>query len=517
MKATLLPRDYHPLIMGGVLLLALGSRFVLAISKPFIEDEYASAKAVDSVSLSAGHINIPLRAVDHPAGYVYWGALGTSVFGNSLLGYRIGQVLLGTLAVAVLYGIGREIFGKNVALLAASLLAANEYYLGQSYPCLPQISYLTFGLIALLLFERAHRGERPAGGLLAVSGAALGFGTFCKESLLLWLPLFALELCRRHFRPEPESTLPDRPPNSFWWGGMRGLALFLLAYFVMILPDVYWNFVSADKATLGFYNKAQNLAFEGWCWGPPALYLRPLYFYLLEPDQLSEFVSMTSLPGLILLAGAIASLFLLRSRQARFLQLLGWGPFVFYSLFSVSRGEFWWADLSVAPFILLTSAVIGRLAGAAGKLTVALILLVFVWRAGVLVLAIDNYHAPDWGKIPAAVVKEYRMHQASLIVQHRDRDHVALCRYGHWQLPATAYYRRCLTLYRSVLRFCHGESAGRVNSKKAAVMLRMYPRLDAAYRQAIPSPKRQVSVQHPLIQDVIQQELAWVNEELARF
>ena len=61
--------------------------------------------------------------------------------------------------------------------------------------------------------------------------------------------------------------------------------------------------------------------------------------------------------------------------RSRFLLVLGWSPFLFFSLLAGGTGEFWWADLSIVPFALLAAVLLDSLPRA---------------RSAVLVTALDS-------------------------------------------------------------------------------------------------------------------------------
>jgi Dolichyl-phosphate-mannose-protein mannosyltransferase len=426
-------------LLAAALAAGLLARLLPAVRAPLIYDEYQWTARADRVSLSP--LNLPLHGDQHPPGEVYWSALGAALLGRNLLGYRLASVLLGTLTILVGYRLGRFYFGEAAGLLAAWLLAADEYLINVS-SLATEKTYLAFALLALLAFERALRRRTTAGFVLA--GLTFGVGLVTKQVLVFWVPLFAARLLARDTR----SLWKTRGP---WLGALVCLAV--------VTPDLYWNFVSPGPSEAlgaqGIPWQASRLGPGGWSWAPTALYLR-----LLVSDRglavISEYASMTVIPGAILLACAVASLFVLRSLPARFLQALGWGPFLFVSLTARNVGEFfWWADLSVCPFVLLTAGLVQWLPRARTPVALALAG-VFLVHAAPVVTETRNCHPPVLPNAPSAEplagpLDPCASTQKMLIVRNRRRDHEALTRVGRWCLPARAVYREWLRDYRDFL------------------------------------------------------------------
>ena len=154
--------------LAAIILVSAGLRFGLAIATPLVYDEYQWTHLVDTVNFNPSEINLPIHGDQHPPGQLYWSAWGTMLFGKNLLGYRIGSVILGTLAVPIAFLLGRTYFGASAGLLAAFLIGMNEYMIGAVSRVCTEKTYLTFALLSLLFFERAvRRPSRSATGWCA--------------------------------------------------------------------------------------------------------------------------------------------------------------------------------------------------------------------------------------------------------------------------------------------------------------------------------------------------------------
>jgi hypothetical protein len=414
----------------------VGAAFVarawLAASTPFVHDEYQWKAIADTVAFTPGSTNLPLHGDMHPPGQVYWAALGTWIFGTSLLGYRAAAVVLGTLAVYLMYHLGRRIGGPRAGIIAALLLAANEYHLGVSR-LNTEKTYLTFALLALLLFERVLRQRRTGVLDFVALGAVAGLAIVTKQTAALLVAAFGVELLRTRYG---RGVLRTAAP----WSGAA-------AMLVVVSPDIVWNLLLEGQAPAaeGAAFQLSKLTTGTWSWGPTALYARPFYFNRIEA-ALNEYTSMTTIPGLILVGGSIASLAVLRSSFARFLQVMAFALFLAFSCFSTPVGEFWWSDLTLLPFVALTAGTLARLRGR-GRILLAAVLVVVVAAGWKTLTVRDNHYPLDWGAPPADAIDRFRHTQWQLIVSHRDVDHLALCTFGTWRLPPCDFYRDGLAAY----------------------------------------------------------------------
>ena len=424
--------------LAAIVVLAAVLRLYMAVSTPLIYDEYQWLVIVDDVNLRPGEVRLPIHGDQHPPGQVYWSVWGKLLFGGNLLGYRLGSVVLGTLAVFLTFRLGARYFGAGAGLLAALMLATNEYMIGGVSRVCTEKSYLTFAVLSLLLFERAAR--RPTRWAFAALGASFGLGLMTKQTLILWAPVLAIELFRR-----PETRRLWRTAGPWLAAATCG---------ILVLPDIVFNlfFRVQGYSVSGVGYQLSKLG-VGWDWGPAALFCRALIFPLVEP-ALFDYPALTVMPGLALLSGAVAGLFLLRGTSARFVQVLGWSTFLFFSIFGGSGRDysaFWWSDLSIVPFTLLTAAVVWYLPSR-GRWALAIGLGALFLVKGVQVTTTpDNVFLPDVGRPADAALDRARHRQRYLAFSRRHLDHVELCRVGSWWLPAWRYYRDGYEWYRNYL------------------------------------------------------------------
>ncbi len=401
-------------LAGGVL------RLLSAISVPFIFDEYMLATIADRVSLRP--LNLPLHGDMHGAGGVYAVALGEFLAGPNVLGYRLMSVASGTALIWIVGRLGMRQFGSHVGLAAAALIATNEYLIGISHFATNEMLYLALSSATVLAFLCAL----DQGGTVRYArvGLAVGLGLMTKEVLVLWLPLLAWELAaRRGWRALFE----------------RGPLVAALIVLLAVTPDLVWNLLlkatSNDITGQGFVEQISRLGLS-WSVRPTALFLRAFH-----ESAVSEYPSMTSLPGGLLLAGAVGSLLLLRKPAIRMWLLLGWVPFLFFSFFG-GQGEFWWADLAVVPFVLLTVASVARLS----PWLLLVVVCLSLPGAFNVTRASENCY-PSAALSSGPLMVRCHAEQRVLIGDFPARDHAALSRVGSMRLPVANYYEQRATAY----------------------------------------------------------------------
>ena len=114
----------------------------------------------------------------------------SELFGATFGVFRLASALFGALTVPTLYALGRVLYDRPTALLAAAILAAFPPHVHMSRIGLNNIADPLFGVIALACLGRAAQ----TGGRLwyALAGAALGFLPYFYEGGELLYPALAL-------------------------------------------------------------------------------------------------------------------------------------------------------------------------------------------------------------------------------------------------------------------------------------------------------------------------------------
>ena len=122
--------------------------------------------------------------LEHPFFGKLWGALGIAIFGDNFFGWRIFYAVIGTLAVWMMYELARHFFSKDLALLAASMLAfENLFFIHTSLLLLdgPPVLFALAGFLAY--FKRRYYLSALAFGLSILSKET---GVFFLLALVLY-------------------------------------------------------------------------------------------------------------------------------------------------------------------------------------------------------------------------------------------------------------------------------------------------------------------------------------------
>lgn len=159
------------------------------------------------------------------APYFMVAGLFLRLLGFNALGVRLLSALLGTLAIPLIYQVGRRAFSRRVALLAAALLATSFWALIYSRVNIRHISLPVFVLGTVTFFwQGIQSGQRRS---FAVAGVWMGLGFytyFASRGVPLILIAFSLYL-----------WLADRPR---WRRTRRGQLLTLLLALGLAIPLV---------------------------------------------------------------------------------------------------------------------------------------------------------------------------------------------------------------------------------------------------------------------------------------
>jgi 4-amino-4-deoxy-L-arabinose transferase-like glycosyltransferase len=370
-------RRWHSWVLDSlfvlVLLGALASRLQLAERLPLIHDEENTSIPLSRlISFEAGKRNLPIRAVNHPALPAYFVKLSSTLFGETALGYRTVHVLSSLVTIALVGLLARRAYGSQAALAAAILLAFNEYFLNISARATAHGPYLMFATVALFAFSRFLVSHRRAA--LYAAGLALGLGFYCKEHVVLLLPIFLGTLLVARER----SWL--RTPHPY---------LAALVFAIVIAPDVAWNAAAradVNRVTYGQRDAPQaTYASHLKRIGGVGLSLYPLVFYGHDAtmaayraatgeemdDNTPEYLSMNLAFGVVLVASVVFATVRPASGDPLqpFLLIAFWTVFAVFTL--IKRGDSpgldpvsWiWVDVTMIPAAVMAGACVTRLRG----------------------------------------------------------------------------------------------------------------------------------------------------------
>jgi hypothetical protein len=355
------PRVARDLPLLLILLSAVLIRGYLALATSFVWDEAGDWIRI-AREISLDPLRLPIREGQHPALPAYLIRAGAELLGPSALGYRLANVLAGTLTVLVVAVIAREWSGAAAGRWAAALVALNEYHLGVSTLATEKAAYLLFCAFALAGFGRFLADGRARA--LYAAAVAAGLACLCREIAVLLLPAFLVTLLTGRER----GWLLRREPYL-------ALGLFL----IVISPDLVWNAVHPVGAPpqTSYLDHLRRIGGGGLNPDPLLFYGRRTGLAALSSltggayeDPAAEYPAMNPLLGALLLGGLVGGLRpgLAADPRRRLLLtsfLLVLGSFVFVvsgptTRQDLDRSMWFWVDMTLLPGAVLAGAALLR-------------------------------------------------------------------------------------------------------------------------------------------------------------
>lgn len=155
--------------------------------------------------------HLDIGYLDHPpmVAWLIW--LGTTLFGNTEFGVRLGAFLSWLVAAFFCFQLTRNLFGKSAAFVAILLLAVLPFFFATGLLMMPDAPLTAAWAGALYFLERAVLGERRAAWWGV--GVCIGLGMVSKYTIALLGPatlvLLLLDSRSRRWlwRPEPYGAL----------------------------------------------------------------------------------------------------------------------------------------------------------------------------------------------------------------------------------------------------------------------------------------------------------------------
>jgi hypothetical protein len=239
-----------PWLRSGLPALALFTLSAL-LRLPFVSGALVNWDAVQ-FALATRSFDIA-RHQPHPPGYILyvgWGRLLTWLTGDPNTAFSLTSLITGSLAVALLYLLGREIVGARTALLAAVLFALSPLAWYYSTVALTYAVESFLLLVVAWLCRRALAGGGERMVLLAALTLGLAGGVR-QSTLVLLLPLWLFVAARIGRRA--------------LWRGIVVLTVTCLAWLVPLLwlaggPIAY---VHDGLSLLGFVGSKTSVLFGG--------------------------------------------------------------------------------------------------------------------------------------------------------------------------------------------------------------------------------------------------------------
>jgi hypothetical protein len=230
----------HWTTLGLVLLMVVGAalRFAPIGANRFHQDEALYSFWALQVATGRDPILNHFR-VDKPPLFIYTLALCFRLFGPSEMVARLPSELASVASIALLYYLAWRLYGRAVALVAATLMALSPFNILFAPTAFTDPLMVAWVLAALCLAVQ---------GRFVWSGLMLGLAAATKQQGLLFVPLAVVigARCPTPPPPTPPPTVGEGsllPPQG--WGGLRGGLrkglFFTLGFLAVMAPVAWWD------------------------------------------------------------------------------------------------------------------------------------------------------------------------------------------------------------------------------------------------------------------------------------
>lgn len=173
------------------------------------------------------------------------------MFGFTPFALRLPLLLFSFAGLVCLYGFVRDVFGKNVGLIAFCFGAINPWHILQSRWAMDCNLYAHFFMIGVFLLNRAFKKEKNRGYLLG-SMVTFGFCMYCYGISIYTMPLFLLVSCIYLLAARKISVVD----------AIMALAVYLLTAWpfiaVMAINFFHWDTVETPFFTLPYFSESMR-------------------------------------------------------------------------------------------------------------------------------------------------------------------------------------------------------------------------------------------------------------------
>ena len=350
---------YELLGIGLVTLVAFGLRFYKLGEIPKVVNGDEGRLGVAALSTNVLPFANPFALWEN-FGALYLQAVNFSlyIFGISSFSLRLAAAIGGTLAIPALYLLARQIGGRRIAFIAASLLAVSHThthfsrtvavaYIQGTWLIPLELYFLLSGLM-----KRSSRRAAMGGVLLAIHYSVYLDSQIITGLILIYM-VIAFVFLRSWFKPALRQT-------AVFWGGFALVLLPELAY-IQAHPDIFFNRMSANGIVQSGWlaqtmtNTGQN---EIQVLGGRVIHAFLSLIYYPSFDFYGSPIPMLSLLGAVLfLFGMAVALVQTRSSQMLLLNGYFWAGTFSIGLFAIPPSADTYRMLIVLPAAFLMAAI----------------------------------------------------------------------------------------------------------------------------------------------------------------
>ena len=362
-----------------VFLVGFFLRLVSGINSPLTHNECGYIAVARTISFDPTRLNLPIGddRIDHPLLSLYVFKISSILFGETKIGFRMMNIIIGSISLLLIYALTKQFLGKWKAILAMLLLCLNQFHIGWSRALFKDIIVIFWTILAVLLFLRALRFKSP--NLLLVLGLILGVGYLIKEVFpILLVVFFAYLITSKEHR---------------LWLKTKQFYLMILIMFMIIYPRLYWSFAHFDFAKSDIQRDLQLIELSGsFSFGPMSFYFSPFFHKFI--DGISEFPVMDILSGLICVSGVIFSFRMWRDPFIGFMLILFCLLFAIFTFLANPESEYWWVAMTLIPSSILASNMLVELKMRYSKVNYIIMgIIVFLFLSACsFVIAVEEFY-----------------------------------------------------------------------------------------------------------------------------
>ena len=269
----------------------------------------------------------------------HWLAALASMMGGGGSEMTVGfpSALLATLAVLLLYGLGRRMFGEETGFLAALMLATTVAFQSEAIAARVDMTLAFFVTVVLVIFYLVYQGFLKGSGWLYGFYLLLGLGVLAKGPVGLILP--AMVICAFLVA----RTRWDFLSRLCFHKGVILALLVGLAWYGLAIARGGEEFVSRQV----FHENLARFFFSG---ENGSGHQKPVYYYI-------PYLMLEGLPWSLFLPFVVADWFRRRAyADEHLLFLMLWAGLIF-AFFSLSAGKRSVYILPLYPALALLTAV----------------------------------------------------------------------------------------------------------------------------------------------------------------
>lgn len=334
----------------AIFLFGLCLRLIM-IAIPYTEDERKNILVTEFISFDPDNLNLPMESkyVTHPLLNLYVTKVGVSIFGDNKFGVRFFHVILGSLAILMVYKVARY-FGEEEAMIAMYLMTCNQFLIHGAIRAENSSMLYLFASLSMLLFLKAMEHQKAK--YMLCLGPVLGLAYLVKGVFLLLILSFGIYLL-----VTPKQRIWFRR-KSTW----IAVGLFLL----IISPWIFWVRTYGTSQLIFDNRMYTHMSFVP--------IRTAVNLYLLEPIawlqgldyrmQISwEYGILDGITGMTLFGCVLWAMRKYRGDVYRFMYIIFLVFMVVLSFFRLPGlrwGEFWWPGISLIPAFCLSGVVCKR-------------------------------------------------------------------------------------------------------------------------------------------------------------